>query len=263
MHEFTTASTTVADIVAHDLRAASVFARYGIDFCCGGRRSIAEACRANGTDGDAVLRELEVLSASQSIDTTGWSLTRLIDHIESKHHAYVRRQIPALEALTGKLAAVHGGQHPDMVSIASVFGALAAELERHMAKEEQLLFPHIRSLVAAHDAGTPFPPNPFGSVRNPIRMMGDRAQQRRRRHALDPQADAQLHAARARLHHLARLLRGARRVRATCTSTCISRTTYSSPRPPVSRRRGCECPQATAPQRETSGLVAARISETA
>lgn len=170
MHELTTAST-VGDIVAHDLRSASVLARHGIDFCCGGRRPLDEACRERGVDPDAVMRELDALGRTPTVDATTWPLDRVIDHILDTHHAYVRRQIPALRALTQKVVAAHGTRHPEVGTIARVFDDLGSELERHMEKEEQILFPYVRAMAAARLGRGRLPANPFGTVRNPIRMM--------------------------------------------------------------------------------------------
>jgi regulator of cell morphogenesis and NO signaling len=170
MHDVTPA-TTIGDIVAHDFRTSSVFARHGIDFCCGGRRSLDEACREQGMDTEAVIRELTALSPSPEVDAGSWPLDLLIHKIVSRHHAYIRRQVPALRALTQKVAEVHGARRPATRTVASLFADTAADLERHMEKEERILFPYIRALVHANEHGGPRPANPFGSVRNPIRMM--------------------------------------------------------------------------------------------
>ena len=97
-------SMTVGDIVGHDLRTAAVFARHGIDFCCGGRRSLDDACRARGVEPAVVLRELEALDpADGTEDMTTWPVDALADYIVERHHAYVRRQIPAISAMLEKL----------------------------------------------------------------------------------------------------------------------------------------------------------------
>src|SRR5437773_1172877 len=89
---------TVGDIVAADSRAAAVFERFGIDFCCGGRRSVTEACRAAAADERAVMRALEALApqAIDAVDVTGWPIDHVIDHILTTHHAYVRAALPAI-----------------------------------------------------------------------------------------------------------------------------------------------------------------------
>jgi regulator of cell morphogenesis and NO signaling len=170
MPELTTV-TTVGDIVARDLRTATVFAHHGIDFCCGGRRSLGEACREQGVDPEQVIAELDRLDQSRALDASRWPLERLIDHIVSRHHAYVRRQIPALRALVQKVVAAHGNRERTVTAIEGLFGEMAKGLEQHMLKEERILFPYIRALLVAKERGGPLPANPFGTVRNPIRMM--------------------------------------------------------------------------------------------
>jgi regulator of cell morphogenesis and NO signaling len=170
MHELTTA-TTVGDIVAHDLRSAAIFVRHGIDFCCGGRRSLGDACRAKGVDAGDIIRELDSLNHSRTFDAAAWPLDSLIDYIVGMHHAYVRRQIPALRTMLEKVTASHGGDHPDVAAVEAVFADLASDLERHMQKEERILFPYVRALVKTKASGDRMLASPFGTVRNPIRMM--------------------------------------------------------------------------------------------
>src|SRR5262245_41612270 len=106
----TLTQTTVGDIVASDFRAAGVFEQYGIDFCCGGRQSLGDACRAADANPEAVICALEALPAGsgQDDDMTTWPASALIDYIESTHHTYVRAAIPRIGAFLEKLVAVYG-----------------------------------------------------------------------------------------------------------------------------------------------------------
>jgi len=170
----THANTTVGDIVASDFRAAGVFERYGIDFCCGGRQSLGEACRAADANPEAVIRDLEALPAvaGKDDDMTTWPVTSLIEYIESTHHAYVREAIPRITGFLEKLVEVHGARHPELAFTEAAFRHLAVDLVQHMRKEEQVLFPFIRDLddhQKSHLCSTLM--SPFGSVENPIRMM--------------------------------------------------------------------------------------------
>jgi regulator of cell morphogenesis and NO signaling len=163
-------STTIRDIVAADFRAASVFERHGIDFCCGGSRPVADACRELDIDPQELEAELRAAIASvqpglPSFDS--WDLDLLTGHIVGNHHSYVRQAIPRLLARTRKVADVHGERHPEARLIAGTFERIAAELMQHMAKEERLLFPYIDALAGAARGG-PVPSAPFGSVANPI-----------------------------------------------------------------------------------------------
>ncbi len=166
-------NTTIRSIVADDFRAASVFERHGIDFCCGGNRPVADACRELGVDEAALEAELEAALAPAQPGLprfNSWDLDFLIGYIVSNHHGYLRQAIPTLRGHTRKVAEVHGERHPEVTAIAERFEHVAAELTRHMAKEEQMLFPYIEGLVAA-GRGEAAPFAPFGSVANPIRMM--------------------------------------------------------------------------------------------
>jgi regulator of cell morphogenesis and NO signaling len=165
-------STTVGDIVAKDFRAAGVFERFGIDFCCGGQRSIAEACRSAAIDPSTVEAALGALKAdsSSSFDLSDWPLGRLVDHIVSTHHAYVRSALPLIRQYLAKLQEVHGDRHPELARVAAHFDTLMHELGQHLLKEEQVLFPYIKELeLCSGPGGRGF--CPFGSIQNPIRMM--------------------------------------------------------------------------------------------
>jgi regulator of cell morphogenesis and NO signaling len=167
------ATTTVRAVVADDFRAASVFERHGIDFCCGGNRLIADACREVGVDETALRAELEsALAVAQPglPRFSAWGLDFLTGYIVTNHHAYVRQAIGTLRAHTRKVAEVHGERHPEVVAIADRFEGVAREMTQHMAKEEQMLFPYINALVAASRGGRA-PLAPFRDVANPIRTM--------------------------------------------------------------------------------------------
>jgi regulator of cell morphogenesis and NO signaling len=152
---------------------AAVLDRHGLDFCCGGRRTLAEACGAAGVDLAQVLTELST-AAARSVSfapPSDWNarpLPEVIDHIVDGHHAYTRAAIARLGPLIEKVTARHGAGHPELARVATAFFDLAAELGPHMAREEIVLFPYIRAL--ASPGARPAPP-PFQTVRNPVRMM--------------------------------------------------------------------------------------------
>lgn len=166
--------TLVRDIVTEDYRAAAVLEKHGIDFCCGGAKPLANACQEAGVDADIVLRDLASLAeapAPAGPRFSTWALDFLADYIEANHHAYVRSAIGSLREHTRKIAEVHGSRHSELGEIARLFDEVAAEMTQHMMKEEHILFPYIRELAAAARAGRRPSPPPFGTVRNPIRMM--------------------------------------------------------------------------------------------
>lgn len=165
-------TTTVGEIVAADFRTAAVFERFGIDFCCGGRRPLADACRTAAADPDAVVHALDALSprVETEEDVTRWPLARLIDFIVSTHHAYVRSSMPIVAGYLTKLEEVHGSRHPELSRVAAYFDQVRGDLEQHMLKEEQVLFPYVRDL-AERPGSCAQSQSPFGTIENPIRMM--------------------------------------------------------------------------------------------
>jgi regulator of cell morphogenesis and NO signaling len=146
-----TPDTTIGTLVADDARRTRVFERLGIDYCCGGSRTLAEACQTEGLDPQTVAQVLAAAEAAQgpAADSVDWAertLSDLIDHIERTHHAFLREELPRLTGLVHKVARVHGDTAPWMVSIKDVFDDLRVDLEAHMQKEEAVVFPMIRAL---------------------------------------------------------------------------------------------------------------------
>ena len=170
----TVQKVTIKSIVTSDFRAAAIFEKYSLDFCCKGGVTIDQACSEKNIDAASVYADLAQL-ASASLENTHhyseWPVDELIDYIVNVHHKYVRESIPVISAHTQKVATVHGSNHPEVIEIAHRFESVAAELQSHMMKEEHMLFPYIKSLVRAkHEEGA-FISSPFGTVQNPIRMM--------------------------------------------------------------------------------------------
>jgi regulator of cell morphogenesis and NO signaling len=159
---------TIGDIVANNYQAAAIFERFGLDFCCGGRSSLADACRRREVDLQAVIAELERLGEASGAAPSA-DPVELVDYILSRHHAYVRNAIPAIRTHLTKVVAVHGARHPELAGVSDHFETVSRDLTLHMMKEEQVLFPYICALADAQ--GGSQPPGMFGSVQNPIRMM--------------------------------------------------------------------------------------------
>lgn len=165
---------TIGSIVAEDFRAASVFTRHGIDFCCKGGRTVEEVCRAKDLDAATLGREItEVLQHGRPTvdDPTAWTLTRLAEHIEHVHHGYVNDRTPVLLQYLAKLCKVHGAEHPELFDITREFEACAGAMAMHMNKEEQMLFPFIKRMELARREGSPVPVPHFGTLENPVNMM--------------------------------------------------------------------------------------------
>jgi regulator of cell morphogenesis and NO signaling len=166
-----TIDLSVGQIAAGFPAAVRVFEKHGIDFCCGGKLPVTEACARKGLDPAVLLAEIEQAIRTPAEDPTDWltaPLPALIDHILDTHHAYMKVQLPRVEAMLAKVVQAHSDRHGDMLRAASgVYGAMKAELDGHLAKEEMILFPLVRAL----DGGAQ--PGSFhcGSVKNPIRVM--------------------------------------------------------------------------------------------
>jgi regulator of cell morphogenesis and NO signaling len=168
-----TPDTLLSTIALRSDAHATVLDRHKLDFCCGGRRSLQEACRAAGVDVDRVLAELTAETAARrevhaaDVEWRGRPPGELIAHIVDTHHAYTRAAIARLLPLVAKVARKHSDRHPELFRVEAAFDELAQDMEPHMMKEERVLFPYIRALASPGGA----PPAPFGTVRNPVRMM--------------------------------------------------------------------------------------------
>ncbi len=162
---------TVGEMVAENPSRARVFEHFGIDYCCGGKLPLDEACAAGGKDITVVLDALHKCevesSAGSHKDWLQESMTSLVDHILTTHHAYLREEFPRLTKMTNRVAEVHGERHPELPKVRDAFAALRDELEQHMQKEEQVLFPMIKQL----DSGATAAAGHCGTIENPIRMM--------------------------------------------------------------------------------------------
>jgi len=148
--------TPVGHIAAEHPAATRVFHRFGIDFCCAGGKSIEAACNARGVDPATVLEAVREELHDGATDDTNWSsvdLSVLIDHILTAYHKPLQEELPRLDTMTTKVAAVHHEKDARLTELRSVFAALKAELDAHMMKEEQILFPMIRQGQGASAGG--------------------------------------------------------------------------------------------------------------
>ena len=166
-----TLTDKVGDWVTSYPATSRVFEQHKIDYCCGGGRSLEEACWSVQADVQAVLAELNRVAtggpSEDEVDFTSLSLTQMCDEIEATHHQYLRSELPRLTGLVDKVVSVHGDRHPWLSQLGESFRELREELVPHMFKEEQVLFPAIRTIEQSGQV----PSFPFGSVDNPIRMM--------------------------------------------------------------------------------------------
>lgn len=149
---------TVAQLAISHPGALAVFTKYNIDFCCGGHRSLEDACRRIGLDPEKIKTEILLTPAketSESLRPENWTSTLLIDYIVQNHHAYVKTAIPEIQALLDKVCDAHGKDRLELLEIRENFFALSEELMSHMQKEELVLFPAIKRLEAQNNADHP------------------------------------------------------------------------------------------------------------
>jgi len=155
----------LGDLVAERPGRARVLERLGLDHCCGGRRSLVEASEAAGLDPLAVAAALAEVTDDGADHADQLPPAALVDHLLATHHAYLHEELPLLHALATRVRSVHGARHPELAEVARLVAALRADLEPHLAKEEQVLFPAIRRLAAAATG------SPARSIAAPVRVL--------------------------------------------------------------------------------------------
>lgn len=169
-----TPETRIADIAAQNPATIRVFQRFGIDFCCGGKRPVGEVCAEKQLAFGELRSELESADAPSTTDIPGAEakLADLIRFIVDKYHADLRAELPRLGFMSAKVLDVHGEKHPDVIpALAATFRGLRDELEMHMMKEERVLFPYVERLEELAASGGTLSSSPFGSIQAPIGMM--------------------------------------------------------------------------------------------
>lgn len=166
---------TVREYALEIPASTRIFEKLGIDYCCGGGKSLADACAQAGVAVDDVLSSLMTNATSEgNFADEEWHKTsqaELITHIVENHHAFTREELERLGALLAKVCGVHGQNHPELLQIQDQFGKLRGDLEPHMLKEESVLFPYIIRMEEATVGNQALPAPPFGTVRNPVRVM--------------------------------------------------------------------------------------------
>lgn len=164
----------VGDIVSKNFKTAAVFSKYGLDFCCGGQRTIEKAAEKKGVNIENLIDELKSIlkeGNNEQIDFNSWPADLISSYVTKTHHRFVREKTPILTAFLDKLCRVHGGNHPELFEINKLFNECAHELGQHIVKEEEVLFPAIENMEDAINNKTAYNTPPFGSIQNPINMM--------------------------------------------------------------------------------------------
>ncbi len=174
-HEIKDAET-LGDIAAKDIRKALVFKKFGLDFCCGGKRTLYEACTSKKIDSNIVEQELNNIDKLASLNVkplpyNDWALDFLADYIVNTHHTYVQKTLPDMVTFSAKVARVHGERNPELIQINQLVNELNVELLSHMIKEEKILFPYVKELVNTSKENKNSIQSHFGTIQNPINMM--------------------------------------------------------------------------------------------
>lgn len=163
------AASRLGDLVTASPDLARVLERHGLDYCCGGGRTLGDACAERDLDVEAVVADLAARMPTDAPPPAWAGLPpgALTDHLEAVHHRPLDDELPRLSALLEKIEGVHGGRHPELVEVRRVYEQVRTDLEPHLRKEEQVLFPMVRELDAASG------PVAFhcGTLRNPISVM--------------------------------------------------------------------------------------------
>lgn len=166
---------TVRDYALEAPQAIRVFEKLGIDYCCGGKRPLEEACAAANLSLGDVLLQLEAATAEplrpSDQELRAGSLAELIAYIVNTHHVFLRSEIPQLDALIEKVCSKHSANHPELLQVRDLFHALGQELLTHLMKEEMILFPYVERMEEAILQHEPILPAPFGTVANPVHAM--------------------------------------------------------------------------------------------
>jgi regulator of cell morphogenesis and NO signaling len=176
MKLFITGKTTVRDIVAKYSQTRAVFEKYGIDYCCGGGQTVEKALQGKGMTLESLAAELnDALVAHAGAPSKDWSEAfpaELADYIEERHHTFMKAQLPRLRNMLAAVQRAHAARHGEMLEeLRNIYDSLQWEIEQHLMKEEQILFPYIRRIEAFVHGGGEEPVAHCGTIQNPIRQM--------------------------------------------------------------------------------------------
>jgi regulator of cell morphogenesis and NO signaling len=148
-------SMTLGEIVTLRPSLAADLERRGLDYCCHGGRTLAEAARQAGLDASTVADELSAAHVGEpAAEWASLGPVELVDHIETVHHRYLWAELPRISALVDKIVTVHGERHPELAEVQRLFAELRADLEPHLTREERELFPMIRRLATTDGPGS-------------------------------------------------------------------------------------------------------------
>lgn len=165
------AEQTIGEIAAKDLRKVEVFKKYGLDFCCGGKKTVKEACLEKGLDVTKIEKELQETNQQNpvaALNFSDWKPEFLAEYIVNVHHGYIKKVMPDLVQYAVKVRNVHAGSHPELMEVAQLVQILENELREHLQEEEELVFPAIKKLSAGANKS-----NDFENLDKSIQLMED------------------------------------------------------------------------------------------
>jgi len=169
-----TGETKVKEIAAANPRATRILEQAGVDYCCGGNKSLHDACAHVGVSEEEIMERLRENKADVEPADKNWAsapLGDLTQHIREKHHRYVREAVQRVPALLTRVKTKHGNNHPEIAEIEDLFLKIGREMTMHMQTEEQILFPYIEALGRAANGEAVLEPPFFQTVRNPVQAM--------------------------------------------------------------------------------------------
>jgi regulator of cell morphogenesis and NO signaling len=143
---------TLGELAVKDLRKAEIFKKYGLDFCCGGKKTVKQACAEKGLDVTKIEQELQQVDKAPitgSVPYDEWPIDFLADYIVNTHHRYVRKSLPDLLTYTKKIMQVHGHGHPELTEVYELTDSIAKEMTHHMGEEEEIVFAYAKELAKA------------------------------------------------------------------------------------------------------------------
>ncbi|MBS1655617.1 MAG: DUF542 domain-containing protein [Bacteroidetes bacterium] len=165
-------NSTVADIVRNNYRTADVFRKYGIEYCCGGNRSLEAACELAGQNYTTVLTELEEVSRTlclpSSLLYTQWSVDFLTDYIINIHHQYLRKTLPEIQEYLDKFVSGHQKKFNYLPDLQRTFSILKKEMIPHLQQEEEILFPYIKQIAHAYEGSESYAGLLVRTLRKPV-----------------------------------------------------------------------------------------------
>jgi regulator of cell morphogenesis and NO signaling len=167
-------NTTVGELAAENPLSIRIFESWKIDYCCGGRTPLSDACAAAGKTLDQFFAALAAATTGNAGDTTEWlkePLTTVCRRICDIYHHVTREELATIAPIADKVFGVHGQRHAELAQVVSLVKDVTSDMLPHMLKEEQVLFPYVTQLEAAEVANRPAPTPFFGTVKNPVRMM--------------------------------------------------------------------------------------------